>query len=85
MSTNIALKRKLSDMVSQYDAKKKEIKKYTGNDLITAVTIDGMYGQENIDTGRSIHESSMRKNLLRSAWLNIHKELKLDILMSAKS
>lgn len=89
MSTDIAIKRRLSDMIIQYEIKKEaipeELKKFeqAGENLKTACTIDGTYGQERIDIG-SVYDRNMQSNLLRSAWLNLHKTLSLDTLMSAK-
>lgn len=89
MSTDIAIKRRLADMIDQYDSKKaaipEELAKFerAGKDIQMACTIDGTYGQVPIDIG-SVYERNMEENLLRSAWLNLHKTLRLDILMSAQ-
>jgi len=88
MGTNIALKQKISDLVTEYETKKGNLEnaleafKASGNDLITSCTVNGVFGQVNIDTGR-VNLRTLEDGLRRSAWLSLHKGLNLDILMSA--
>ncbi len=86
---DIAIKRKLSDMVNQYNYKKdnivKELEEFreAGSKLMLACTIDGEYGRENIDTGK-VNVRTLLDNLNCSAWLKLYKTLNLDVLMTAK-
>lgn len=88
-TTDIAMLRRLPDVVAEYDTKKKALAeavatfKQAGNDLMTACTVGGTYGRESIDTGNP-YEHKLEKNLLKSAWLHIYDGLNIPRIASAK-
>lgn len=82
--------RSLPDVVAEYDAKLAAIPEAmhafadAGTALKTAASVGGQYGQENIDTGgRGIYQSTLERNLLRSAWLHVWNGLNLPAIASA--
>lgn len=89
MSTEIAMLRRLPDVVAEYDAKKAAITevvkayKKAGDDVMLACTIGGTFGRENIDLGHP-QEHALHKNLLKSAWLHIYEGLNIPRIASAK-
>lgn len=84
----IALKRKLSEVVEEYETKKENIVtalqtyEQSCSDLKAAASIDGVWGQVNIDTGR-VYERQLFEALLKSAWLRAHQMFNLKTLMTA--
>lgn len=85
----VALLRRLSDVVAEYDEKVAALPKafadfeQRGKDLMTACTIGGTFGRERIDTG-SVYDRTLAKNLLVSAWVNVYEGLKIEKVASAK-
>lgn len=88
-STALALPRRISDAVEEYNEKKaalaEVLKRFEqrGRDLMTACTVQGAYGQQRIDTG-SVYAHTLEKNLLVSAWVNIYEGLNIEKIASAK-
>lgn len=86
--TEIAIKRKLSDTLHEYESKvkaiKDEIKAFedAGKRLRTASSIGGTYSQVSIDVGH-VYERTIQESLLKSAWLNIYEYLSIDSIASA--
>jgi hypothetical protein len=84
-----ALQRSLPDVVAEYDRKLAAIPEAVkaferaGTDLKMAACVAGTYGDVTIDTGR-IYESSLRTNLLKSAWKHVFSGLNLDLIATAK-
>lgn len=84
----LAVKRSLNDSIAEYEYKKERIKdalsafEQAGADVKNALCVNGVWGQENIDTG-SIWESTAEKALLKSAWLNLYEGMNIKLLMSA--
>lgn len=89
MTQDIALKRSMSDMLAEYEAKKncldEEIERFekAGSRIKNSCTINGTYGQERIDVG-NVYKANLQVNLLRSAWLSFYKTARLDVLLSAR-
>lgn len=85
----IMVGRRIIDAIAEYEAKNAAITQtianfeQAGRDLLAAVTIGGTYGQENIETGHA-PEWKLRKNLLKSAWLNVYNGLNIEQIASAK-
>jgi hypothetical protein len=86
--SEIALQRKISDTVAEYEEKHSNIVKalktfeQAGKDLELACTIGGTYGRTRIDTGR-VYDRDLFANLLKSAWLNVYGSLQLERIASA--
>lgn len=86
---DLALLRRLPDVVAEYETKLANIDealslfKRAGADLEMACTIGGTFGRERLDIG-SIYEHTMRKNLLKSAWLHIYDGLNIKMIASAR-
>jgi hypothetical protein len=76
-------------MIHEYQVKKEsvpeQIKAFeqAGTDLKMAACVGDTFGQEQIDVGR-VHERTIYASLTKSAWLRLHKELRMDVLMTAK-
>lgn len=89
MQNALALPRRISDTVAEYEQKAAALPaalasfEQRGKDLLTACTVSGTYGRERIDTG-SIYDRTLAKNLLVSAWLNIYDGLSIERIASAK-
>tara|TARA_B100001146_G_C16160705_1_gene425523 strand:+ start:93 stop:1358 length:1266 start_codon:yes stop_codon:yes gene_type:complete len=89
MTTNIVIKAKLSDFVSEYEEKAQNIEAAynafieAGDNLKNACCVSGTYGETRLNTG-SVHIREMHESLKKSAWLHAYKYLNMDILMSAK-
>ena len=87
--SEIAIKRKVSDMVAEYSHKLENIpaalKEFeaAGDALKMAATIGGTYGQGQIDVG-SNYERNLSENLRRSAWLHLYSALNIRTIASAK-
>jgi len=85
----ISLRQNLKAIVSEYEQKKaalpEELAKFqqAGINLMTACTISGTYGKEDLKTG-GMHIHDMEINLLTSAWLHVYNGLRLDLLFSPK-
>lgn len=85
--TDLALQRRLSDVVAEYEHKLAAIPEAVkafqraGDALKTASTIAGVYGDVRIDTG-SIYESDLKTCLLKSAWKHVYQGLNIDYLAS---
>jgi Domain of unknown function (DUF4942)/Uncharacterised methyltransferase family (DUF6094) len=89
MSENeIALLRRLPDVVAEYDAKVANIQnaiaafEKAGTDLKTAATVGGTWGRVDIKTG-SVYESTIKDSLCSSAWLHIYSGLQIDRIATA--
>lgn len=89
MSTEIALKRKLSDFIAEYDFKKENIPnavadfEQAGTNLRAASCISGTWGNTQIDTGH-IYDRTLESSLLKSAWRHTYNYLQIDRLASAE-
>lgn len=89
MSTEIALKFKLSDFIAEYEEKQEALAARlddfvtAGEALKMASTVHGTYGQERIEIG-NIGLDTLHKNLRRSAWLALYEAPGVKIVMSAK-
>jgi len=89
MTNALALPRRISDSVAEYEQKAAALPaaladfEQRGKDLMTACTVQGTYGRENIQTG-SIYDRTLAKNLLVSAWMNIYEGLNIERIASAK-
>ena len=87
--TAIALNRRLSDVVAEYDEKVAIVPatiaafEKAGSDLKMAATIGGTYSRENIETGRTC-ERTIKRSLLKSAWLHVYDGLNIAYIASAK-
>lgn len=85
----LSLGRKLSDVVNEYENKKKalseeiEIFNQAGINLKMAATISGQFGQENIDTGR-VGRVTLERHLLKSAWYHVYDKMQISYLASAR-
>lgn len=85
----ITIGRRISDAVAEYESKNAAIEQTikifeeAGRTLLAAVTIGGTYGQENIETGHA-YEWKLRKNLIKSAWLNVYNGLNIEQIATAK-
>lgn len=83
-----ALQRSLSDVVAEYDHKAEglpaALAKFTtaGDDLKTAATIGGTWGNCTIDTG-NVYDSELRNSLLKSAWRHVYDGLNITTIASA--
>ncbi len=84
----LSIGRPLPDMVAEYEAKAAALPdalaafERAGKELLAATTVRGTYGQESIDTGR-VMESTLRANLLRSAWVSAWDWLSMEKIASA--
>lgn len=89
MTSDIALKRKLSDFVEEYDQKVASIARAVsdfeaaGDALKMAACIGGTWGDTPIDTG-SAHERQITDSLLKSAWRHAYNYLQIDRIASAE-
>ena len=89
MTTAVATRLKLSEVIMEYELKKANIAnsvrafEQAGRDLLDSTTIQGEYGGENIDTGH-VYSSSIETNLKRSAWRLVWNKLNMDIIGSAQ-
>lgn len=89
MKTALALPRRISDAVDEYNEKKAAIAdalkafEQSGRDLMTACTIQGSYGQQTVNVG-SVYAHTLEKNLLVSAWVNVYDGLNIEKIASAK-
>lgn len=89
MQNALALPRRISDTVAEYEEKRAALPaallsfEQRSKDLMTACTVSGTFGRERIDTG-SVYDRTLAKNLLVSAWLNIYEGLNIERVASAK-
>jgi len=85
----LALPRRISDAVIEYNAKEQGLTEalglfeQRGHDLMTACTVQGTHGRERVDVG-SNHDTTLAKNLLVSAWVNVYEGLNIERVASAK-
>lgn len=88
-STELSLGRRISDVVAEYETKLSNIPntaaefESAGNNLRTQVSVGGTFGRTSIDTGR-IYESTLKANLLKSAWYNIYDGLQIKYIATAE-
>lgn len=88
--TELSSLRSLPDVVADYDAKLAGLPEAiaafeaAGRALLSAASVGGEYGQETIDTGRGVHQTTLERNLLRSAWVHVWKGLSLPAIASAE-
>jgi hypothetical protein len=81
------LQRSLSDVVAEYEHKLTALPEAlrvfnsAGDDLKTAATIGGTWGNERIDTG-SIYERTLTDSLLKSAWHHVYNGLNIERIAS---
>lgn len=86
--TELAINRRLSDVVAEYDYKLAAIPEVittfnrAGTDLTSAVAIEGMFGNENLGTGR-VCSHTLERHLLKSAWYFLYDKLQISYLASA--
>jgi hypothetical protein len=84
-----SLQRSLPDVVAEYDLKAAAIPaalaafEQAGNDLKTAASIGGTWGQINIEVGRP-GDHAMKAGLLKSAWLHVYAGLNIEVLASPR-
>ena len=84
---DLALRRRLTDIVAEYDAKLAGIDQAAtdfaaaGDALKMAATIGGTFGDAHIDTGH-VYEGTLKECLLRSAWKNVYEGLNIKVLSS---
>ena len=89
MTNELALQQKISDIVKEYDWKVSQIpnaiseyemacEKFKSDSCVS-----GTWGQVNIDTGRAC-KHTIKKSLLKSAWLHIYNGLNIKSFASAK-
>jgi predicted RNA methylase len=85
----LALQRRLSDVVAEYDQKRVALDQAlvdfntAGEALKMAATIGGTYGDTNIETGH-VYERELSTSLLRSAWKHVYAGLNIAVLASPK-
>ena len=85
-----ALRRSLSEIVAEYDAKSEAIPAaiQTFNAAETAINaagcIGGTYGSAVFSTAPSLYERDVRIALLRSAWKHVYEGLNIEAVASAK-
>lgn len=88
MSNAIALQRRLSDVVEEYDQKMlnaaaaQEAFKKAGGAIHTASTIDGAFGGVSLDVG-SVGDYEFSRSLLGSAWHSVYSGLQIEAIASA--
>lgn len=86
---DLILKRKIPDIVAEYDYKVAAIPevlaafKKAGQDVGMAATIEGTFGNEHIDTGR-ISDHHIANSLLKSAWMYVYNKYEIARIASAK-
>jgi hypothetical protein len=79
--------RSLPDIVAEYDRKNAGLdaayKRFqqAGDDLKMAATVGGTFGQENLEI-RAPWDTTLKKNLIKSAWLHVYDGLNIKILAS---
>lgn len=89
MTTAIAIRKKLTEFISEYEEKKalipNAIKNFNAAGVIleNSCTVNGTYGQERIDTGTN-HDSTLFRNLKKSAWLTVYNTPGMKQVMTAK-
>lgn len=88
MTGEVALQRSISDVVAEYEHKLGALPaalaafNKAGDDLKTAATIAGTWGNEQIETGR-VYERVLQDSLLKSAWRHVYDGLNIDMIASA--
>lgn len=86
--TDLSLQKNLSDVVEEYNKKfaavNDAVKAFSkaGDELKSAATIAGVWGDVNIDTG-SIYERIIQDSLLKSAWRHVYDGLNIERIASA--
>ena len=89
MTTDIAIRRKLTEFIHEYEEKSAAIPEAletferAGKSLKSACSVNGTYGQERIETG-SNHERTLQLNLRKSAWLTVYNVPGMKQVMTAK-
>lgn len=89
MTTAIALKKRLSDIITEYDHKKDQLKEQLQSyedaceSIKSAACVNGVWGQVSINTG-SIHLTTLQSALLKSAWYSLYNDFNFKVLMTAK-
>ena len=89
MSNELALQRKLSDVIAEYNQKVANIPNViaafekAGNDLKNAACVAGTFGNTTIDTGH-VYDHTIKQSLLKSAWRHIYNGLQIDRIASAE-
>jgi len=89
MNTSIALQRKLSDIVEEYQTKINGVPdvvaafENAGNQLKAASCVAGTWGNTQIDTGH-VYASTIETSLLKSAWQHVYKGLQIERIASAE-
>jgi len=89
MTTDIALRFKLSDFIAEFDEKKAALPEVleaftqAGEALKMTSSVHGTYGRERIEVGRVDYDELLR-NLTRSAWLTVYQAPGVKVVMSAK-
>ena len=84
-------RRKPSEIVAEYDAKREALAgalaefEAAGTTLKTAATIGGTWGNVTLDTGRGIYPSVLEVSLLQSAWRHVYDLYGLDQIASASA
>ena len=78
----IVLKRRLSDVVEEYEHKAStltqaiEAHTKTFSDLMMHISIEGTYGQENIKSP-DVDERKLQSHLKKSAWIHLYQKLEI--------
>lgn len=89
MSNELALPKRLSDTIEEYDRKISEVMnvkaafEQSGNDLRAAACISGTWGDTQLDTG-SVYERTLEQSLLKSAWRHVYNMLQIERIASAE-
>ena len=89
MSNQIAMQKKISEVVSEYEQKvngmDEAIKNFedAGNKLKALSCVSGTWGSSNIDTGR-VSSHHLLHHLKTSAWRHVYRGLEIERIASAK-
>lgn len=84
-------RRKPSEIVAEYDAKREALAgalaefEAAGTTLKSAATIGGTWGNVTLDTGRGIYPSVLEASLLQSAWRHVYGLYGLEQIASASA
>jgi len=86
--TDITIRKDIASFVSEYESKLKnldtaiEALKNANDDIYTACSIQGTYGQENLSLSVP-DKRRLERHLTKSAWLHLKDYKKLDSIMTA--
>ena len=89
MTTEIAIRFKLDDILAEYDEKKSALSAHlesfekAGEALKMACAVNGTYGNGRVEIGSNSLDG-LYQNLRRSAWLTVYNAPGIKVVMSAK-